>query len=182
MWCVVGVLSGCEAGAPKTDCGGAVTTVLKIANAKPDDHTAQVKNAVITQCTNAKWSPEAAHCMKRSQSYDDLQRCRHDHLTGLQNDALEATVAPLFDDTEAVMAVLERFSERMCACKDIECSKQVNDEMAKWSMQAAKARQPPKMSEEQTKRATDIGTRMSECMMKAMQMGGAGRGNGNVPF
>jgi hypothetical protein len=66
------------------------------------------------------------------------------------------------------MAKMTEFKDKMCACKDAECAKKVNDEMTKWSQeQQGKTKEPVKMSEADQKKATEIGTAMGECMQKA---------------
>ncbi len=67
------------------------------------------------------------------------------------------------------MSKMEQFETEMCACKDTKCAQKVSDEMAKWSQQMAKGnRVPPKMSDDDVKRATVIGEAMGKCMQKAM--------------
>jgi len=79
------------------------------------------------------------------------------------------------------LAKSAEFKDKMCACKDAECAKKVNEEMTAWS----KAN-PPKdgkaaaMSEADTKKATEIGTEMSACMAKANGAGMAGSGSGDM--
>jgi hypothetical protein len=72
------------------------------------------------------------------------------------------------------IAKMGEFKDKMCACSDTACAQNVSDEMAKWSQQMAKyPGGSPKMTDEETKRATQIGEDMGRCMQKAM---GAGRG------
>jgi hypothetical protein len=74
-----------------------------------------------------------------------------------------------FDDA---MAKMEQFKNEMCTCKDTACAQKVSDEMAKWSQQMAKGnRMPPRMSDDDVKRATVIGEQMGKCMQKAMGAG-----------
>jgi hypothetical protein len=75
-------------------------------------------------------------------------------------------------DAEIAMEKFAEFEAAMCACATAECAKQVSDDITKWAQeQASKDREPPKMTEADTKRATEIGTHMGECMMKAMGAG-----------
>ncbi|HEX4452887.1 MAG TPA: hypothetical protein VH143_18560 [Kofleriaceae bacterium] len=70
------------------------------------------------------------------------------------------------------MVKMEQFETEMCACKDSKCAQKVSDEMAKWSQEMAKGnRIPPKMSDDDVKRATAIGEAMGKCMQKAMGAG-----------
>src|SRR5580704_9201510 len=76
------------------------------------------------------------------------------------------------------IAKMAEYKDKMCACKDTACATKVSDEMAKWSADQGKDQKDhPAMSEEETKKATQIGEEMGKCMQKAMgaaTMGGAG--------
>lgn len=72
------------------------------------------------------------------------------------------------------MQAMERFVEDMCSCSDSPCAQRVVDEMTRWSQDQAKASQePPPLSEEDTKRATEMAERMGQCMQNAMATGPA---------
>ena len=74
-----------------------------------------------------------------------------------------------FDDE---MVKMEQFKNQMCTCKDTACAQKVSDEMAKWSQQIAKhGGAPPRMTDDEVKRATVIGEQMGKCMQKAMGAG-----------
>ena len=80
------------------------------------------------------------------------------------------------DRFEEAMHRFEKFTGEMCKCKDRDCATQVTDDMTRWSMAMQKEWQPPpKLTEVQTKRATDMGMRMAECMQKAMSASGEGQ-------
>lgn len=75
------------------------------------------------------------------------------------------------------MAKMAEFRDEMCGCHDTACAQQVADEMTKWSQDQAKDMVAmPKMSEEDTKAATQIGEEMGRCMQQAM-----GFGSGSTP-
>ena len=74
------------------------------------------------------------------------------------------------------MPKMEAFRDEMCACHDVACVQQVSDEMVKWSQELAKTNKQPKLSDDQTKRATEIGQTMAACMTTAM-----GVGSGQTP-
>jgi hypothetical protein len=66
------------------------------------------------------------------------------------------------------MAKMTEFKDKMCACKDAECAKKVNDDMTKWSQeQNAKTKGSVALSEADQKKATEIGTAMGDCQQKA---------------
>jgi hypothetical protein len=70
------------------------------------------------------------------------------------------------------MAKMREFRVEMCACSDTACAQRVSDEMATWSQEQAKdSKEPPKMTDEETKEATQIGEAMGKCMQKAMGAG-----------
>ena len=67
------------------------------------------------------------------------------------------------------MNKMGEFKDKMCACKDAKCAQSVSDDMTKWGQEQSKAMtEPPKLSDEQVKQATDIGEQMGNCMVKAM--------------
>jgi len=72
-------------------------------------------------------------------------------------------------EAQGVMARFAAFDRAMCTCVDMACVQRVSDDMTKWSQaEAQKHQEPPKMSEADQKRATEIGMHMAECMQKAM--------------
>jgi len=82
----------------------------------------------------------------------------------------DAPVASWFDDA---MIKMRGFSDAMCACKDMDCAKKVGNDMSAWGAQMEKEHpEQPKLTEEQTKTAAEIGQKMGECMNKFT--GGAG--------
>ena len=73
------------------------------------------------------------------------------------------------DGAGAAMSKMGEYKDKMCACKDSACAQKVSDEMTKWGQEQAKDnKEPPKMSEEETKKFTQIGEEMGKCMQKAM--------------
>jgi hypothetical protein len=78
-------------------------------------------------------------------------------------------------DAAAAMAKMTEFKDEMCKCKDAKCAQDVSDKMTKWSQEQSKnQKEPPKMSEEDTKKAAAIGEEMGKCMQAAMGAGMAG--------
>lgn len=73
------------------------------------------------------------------------------------------------DRFEAAMHTFEQFTDEMCQCKDSACAQHISDDMTRWATAMEKEwKPPPKLDEMQTKRATAVGQRMAECMVKAM--------------
>ena len=68
------------------------------------------------------------------------------------------------------MSMMHAFKDEMCACTDTRCAQRVSDDMTKWGQEQANNKwDPPKMTEADTKEATEIGTEMGECMQRAMR-------------
>ena len=86
-----------------------------------------------------------------------------------------ADAAPLSFNEQA-MASMRQFADDMCKCTESACVQQVADRMTQWSQKMANDPQAAqmKMSEAEEKEATEIGTRMGECMQKAMSASGSG--------
>jgi hypothetical protein len=67
------------------------------------------------------------------------------------------------------MQQFEHFAGEMCQCRDSTCAMQVSDAMTRWGTAMQKEwTPPPKLDEATMKRATAIGTRLGDCMSKAM--------------
>ena len=77
---------------------------------------------------------------------------------------------PTSPGASEALETMTHFKDEMCACKDTGCAQKVSDEMATWSQDQAKqhAKEPPKMSDDEIKRATDLGEAMGKCMQRAM--------------
>lgn len=171
--CVLGLAAAaCDAGAKKPDCGKAVHAIAEIAG--PTGRrglNAKLKNDLITACADDKWSAEAVACIRAARGDRDLRACRR-HLTGAQADAFDQVSAALVDDSMGqVMATLEGFAEDMCACRDSACAQRISEKMTAWAEEMSRrAAPPPRLDMDMQKRLTDIGTRMAECMSKAMQV------------
>jgi len=73
------------------------------------------------------------------------------------------------NDTAAAMAKMTEFKDEMCKCMDAACASSVSDKMMKWSAEQNKdKKEPPKMSEADTKKAAAIADEMGKCMQTAM--------------
>ncbi|MEO8843962.1 MAG: hypothetical protein ABI591_27840 [Kofleriaceae bacterium] len=80
--------------------------------------------------------------------------------------------ASWFDDA---MVKMRGFSDAMCACKDMACAQKVGTDMSTWSAQMEKDHpEQPKLTDDQTKTATELGQKLGECMGK-FSGGGSGR-------
>ena len=81
------------------------------------------------------------------------------------------------------MAKMGEFKDHMCACKegDKDCAMKVQKEMADYA-EANKDMKDQKMSDEDMKKAQDIGMELAKCSAKAMGAGAmGGMGGGDHP-
>jgi hypothetical protein len=70
--------------------------------------------------------------------------------------------------TDETLDKMASFKDEMCGCKDTSCAQRVADEMTKWAQDQVRDSEPPKMTDEQTQRATKLGEQMGTCMQTAM--------------
>jgi hypothetical protein len=71
--------------------------------------------------------------------------------------------------TEQALIKMAQLRDAMCKCSDTDCLQQVSQDMTTWAQEMAKHNpEPPKMTDEETKRATEIGQQMGECMQRIM--------------
>jgi hypothetical protein len=94
---------------------------------------------------------------KLEESFEAFEKCR-ETASGGGGDAKSGEA----------MAKMAEIKDKMCACKDKACATAVQKEMTDWSTTAMKDAANMKMSPEDTKKATEIATQMSECATKAM--------------
>jgi hypothetical protein len=171
---VVGLLvalAACDRGAVKTgpSCDAVAAQIVTVQTKGVQSvSTMEAKSAIAKRCTDDKWAEEARTCISKATSRDEMKKCTHDKLTGEQADKLTDAARGLGGGAQEAMAKMREFTDKMCQCTDAECAKKVSDDMVTWSQEMAKEEEPPKMTEDEIKEATEIGTRMGECMTKAM--------------
>jgi len=75
-----------------------------------------------------------------------------------------------------MMGKMVEFKDHMCACKDgdKDCAMKVQKEMADYAEAHKDEKADQKMSDEDMKKATDIGMEMAKCSAKAMGTGAMG--------
>lgn len=72
-------------------------------------------------------------------------------------------------EIEVAMARFQDLTDKMCGCSDKTCADGVQNEMTRWSEEMSKqGSEPPKPSEAEMKRMTDIGMKYADCMTRAM--------------
>ncbi|HEX4449781.1 MAG TPA: hypothetical protein VH143_02870 [Kofleriaceae bacterium] len=74
---------------------------------------------------------------------------------------------------DSMLVKMSEFKDKICACPDQTCVEGVSDEMKKWTddlkQQGVK---DPRLNDDQTKRATEIGEALGKCMRRIGNMGG----------
>lgn len=74
-------------------------------------------------------------------------------------------------DGNAALAKMSEFTDKMCACKDIDCVTKITEEMAKSGEEEAKKAGDKKaaaMSEAESKKHAELNAKFTECAQKAM--------------
>jgi hypothetical protein len=91
----------------------------------------------------------------------------------LGSDATGSAASSTGPSVDAMLAKMGEFKDKICACPDQTCVEGVSDEMKKWSddlkQQGVK---DPHLTDDQTKRATEIGQALGTCMRRIGNMGG----------
>ncbi|HEY5921625.1 MAG TPA: IPT/TIG domain-containing protein [Kofleriaceae bacterium] len=182
--CFVGACGGSKpAPAPEMpansaapDCASAAGVVVRsLGDEDTKSEAAAVTTDVTKRCTADQWSAAAVSCLIGATDKTSVKTCSYEHLTQKQADKLQEAAAPLTGVTRAMKKMAE-FRDQLCACKDAPCVELVSDSMTKWSQEMAREqRDPPRMTEEDTKQAAEIGEQMGKCMQAAM---GAGQPTG----
>jgi hypothetical protein len=92
---------------------------------------------------------------------------------GLAAHGVSRPVAPPL--VEVLFFQMAAYEGAMCECTELEyptsseCVRRVSDEMMRWSTTTmADVHEPPKLDDDQTKRATRMGERIGACMLRAM--------------
>jgi hypothetical protein len=151
-----------------TSTAAVISRVLATEDAKADQP--KVNADVAKRCSEDKWTAEARTCLMGANTPEAVHDCGYKNLTHEQEDKLAAATAPLTSFTfSRAMKAMTEFKDQLCACKDAPCVEKVSDAMTKWSMEMSKKHEdPPKMTEAETKQASDIGEQMAKCMQAAM--------------
>lgn len=139
-------------------------TDIVCADKTHEEYKAWESNVLEPMFKGKKESDMPKDKMQTAEKLDDERKdCRRNLRDGQADAALAAEA----------MAKMSEFKDQMCTCLNAECAKKVSDEMMKWSQaMAGRATRPPRMSEADQKKATEIGTAMGECMQKAMAVSG----------
>jgi hypothetical protein len=147
---------------PELSCKDALEKAGTAAKLRAHDVT-----MAIGHCEQQSWSLDARKCIAAVHASGDLVACGRSFKLGEQDIFAE----PM--STGKALEVMTHFRDEMCACKDKACAGHVSDEMTDWAQEEAKTnRDPPKFSDDDTKRFTQIGEDMGKCMQKAMGGGG----------
>jgi len=128
---------------------------------------AKVRDREITmaigECDQHQWSMQARQCVADAHASADLVACGTRFDLGHKGMFADGT------SFERAFKQMTTFKDQMCMCKDAACAQHVSDDMTKWGQEMAKDNtEPPRMTEEDTKRFTELGEQMGKCMQKAM--------------
>lgn len=151
------------------DCATTSTALAKVFIPPGEEATHPDVDAIIAaRCNEDRWTAEARDCLTAAKADSAVRECTYKHLTQEQADKL-AEVLPSGASTREAIAKMTELKDKMCACQDAACAQRVSDEMTQWGQQMVRdQRDPPKMSEDDIKKASEIGEQMGRCMQKAM--------------
>jgi hypothetical protein len=94
-------------------------------------------------------------------------------VTGGSDAGGSATTTTTGPSVDSMIAKMGEFKDKLCACPDQQCVEGVSDEMTKWThdlkQQGVK---DPHLTDDQTKRAAEIGEALGKCMRRIQNMGG----------
>jgi hypothetical protein len=142
---------------PPLRCKTVVEQASAAVELRPKDVT-----MAIGECEQHEWTQPARACVGAAHTTDALAACGATYNLGSHGIFAK-------NSFQAVLKVMEHFRDEMCACKDTACAQHVSDEMAKWSQeQARNSDEAPRLSDDEMKRATEIGESMGKCMQTAM--------------
>jgi hypothetical protein len=149
----VSVVINCDKGDGPA-CKDAIEKAFKAAHLSDREIT-----MTIGRCDQQTWAADARQCIAAATTGEAIEACG----TKFKLDV------PKANTFAAAMKAMSEFKDRMCACQSTACAQAVSDDMTKWAEQQAKdQRDPPKLNEDDVKRATAIGEEMGKCMQRAM--------------
>jgi len=144
--------------APEPSCKTAVEKAAPLAKVSEREIT-----MAIGECDQHQWSMQARPCVADAHASAGLVAC------GTKFDLGHRGMFADGSSSERAYKRMAVFRDQFCACKDSACAQRVSDEMTKWGQEEAKnSSEPPRMTEEETKRFTELGEQMGQCMQKAM--------------
>jgi len=159
LWVCV-ALAACDSGAVPSVPASCKDVVAKARGAF--DMRLERAERLVGNCELSSWSDPVKACVAKAKNQDDVDTCT-EGVAGVQRHMKLAEE----------MKKMREFRDQMCACKDSACAQKVSDVMTQWGQEQAKENaEPPKMTEEDTKKFTQIGEDMGKCMQKAMGGGG----------
>jgi hypothetical protein len=159
LWVCV-ALAACDKGAVPPTPANCKDVVTKARGAF--DMRLERAEQLVGNCELSSWTDTVKGCVAKAKSQDEVETCT-EGVAGAQRHMKMAEV----------QKKMTEFRDLMCACKDSACAQRVSDDMTKWGQDQAKDQtEPPKMTEEETKKFTQLGEDMGKCMQKAMGGGG----------
>ena len=138
--------------------------------AYPKDKVDVAKAIVIRRCTEDKWSSDALDCYAKATSKTELRACRGKLLVEQAQKLQAEEVQVKIRGGDAMMAKMSELKDRMCACQegDRDCASKIQKEMTEYGDANKDVWKNERMTDEDMKAATEIGTAMAKCTTKAM--------------
>jgi hypothetical protein len=133
------------------------------------DQMCACKDALCTKHVNdamTTWAQEVPTDVEPPRMTDAQQK-RAEEIGRAMGECMQKATETGGEGATAAFERMASFKDQMCACKDADCAKRVNDDMMAWSKTAAAQIGPANMTEADQKRATELGTLMGECMQAA---------------
>jgi hypothetical protein len=163
---------------PDAECRAPAEAIVKLwrgTGPRADERRSNGRAVIMARCIEDGWTDANRRCMAAATSDDARVTCFRS-LTDEQQDRRARALSPFLHDDATVdpitrdelMAKFESFRDQMCACKDKTCAERVAAEMTTWSKQQSKDKNPPRMTDEDTQRASRIGETMGRCMQAVM--------------
>ncbi|HTR56219.1 MAG TPA: hypothetical protein VMJ10_36345 [Kofleriaceae bacterium] len=81
---------------------------------------------------------------------------------------------PKADPFGELLAGFEDYVDQMCRCSDYSCAMTVTNDLQQWNASISPELRNLNLTPEQRKQLSDFTTRLSDCLMKAMQAGSGG--------
>ncbi len=151
-----------QAPPPALSCKDAVERASASVAMDPHDLTTE-----IGECEQYDWPVAARECVAAATTEDALAAC------GPKFQLAKRGVFADHTSSAAAFTAMNKFRGEMCACKDSACAQKVSEDMTRWGQQMAKEEpDPPKLTEEDTRRFTQLGEALGKCMQAAMAGGG----------
>jgi hypothetical protein len=152
------------ANGPTGDCDAVAEDMAsyELGNYAEPDQRAPAVEKYRAMCRDVKVTKEQSACLAKATNKLAAARCAPAMFPDID-------VPDCDDDTDCVMKTMEKFSDRMCACKTRACADGVSQDMNQWGQSMAQsAAATMKPTPEATKKMSEIVERFSRCYQKLL--------------